>query len=555
NAPATLVHDFSDDPLSLKTALQNIDIDDNGASAILPAVAAAGNRLVAADFPYIAFDDADVRSIALFSDGRLTTPPGEIQDYIDVLVAQRARLVPVGWGNDVNHEPLARLAAGTGGHYYLTKPDSNDVPVVANFAGRVEDLNRDLASHTILSYISLGEAENVPIRFDAAFNPPSDTPDQGLIQGLSDEQNISLSSIVGDILMGQISMRTPGVQSGSTQVTLRADYIPRNINKFQFTIASSELFSASIVPLADGGLVEGWTLTNLGGGVYSLLAPTVADYLPYGSYGDLIRLDFNAVGATPFTVDLDVDNTIYSVDAEPKYFIYPDSIEVDTDPFLAPAFPTPNVSPTIVALGTATDSITLDVRNIGGTYPYTANPTVMLNWEVDDRPSFISDVTPDSGTLLNTSDLDTLQVVANRTLAAGSYSGNLVISWQDGDLNVAGEWPVPFTITILPPVLDTVNEANLAFGSISQAGGDQSADFQITNTGQSTLSWAIVTAGLPVWIDSVLPSSGSTIDGELDTVTVTVDPTLVAPGVYNTNITVLSDGGNVSLPVSVTITP
>lgn len=65
-------------------------------------------------------------------------------------------MVPVGWGVEVNHEPLARLASNTGGHYYLTTPDVNNVPTVPNFSSRVEDVNRDLASHTVLSYV-MGE--------------------------------------------------------------------------------------------------------------------------------------------------------------------------------------------------------------------------------------------------------------------------------------------------------------------------------------------------------------------------------------------------------------
>lgn len=148
--------------------------------------------------------------------------------------------------------------------------------------------------------------------------------------------------------MGQISMRTTGVQGGETEVALRADYIPRNVNKFQFTLATTEAFAIGIVPHVEGGLVEGWTLTDLGGGTYSLTAPTVQDVLPYGSYGDLVQLTFGAVGATPFTVSLTVDNTIYSGDTHPKYFIYPDTMDVDTTPFLAPAFPTPNVTPAIL---------------------------------------------------------------------------------------------------------------------------------------------------------------------------------------------------------------
>lgn len=553
NDAATVVHDFSSDPTSLKQAIQNINIIDNGATELLPAVASASEQLIDEDFPYIGFDDADVRTVVVFSDGRLTTPPGEIQDYIDLLVARRVRVMPVGWGADVNHEPLARLSSGSGGHYYLTKTDVNGNPVSANFAARIEDVNRDLASHTVLAYVSLGEEENVPIRFDGALNDPNDSPDQGLIQGVLDEQNINLSAVVGDNQMGQISMRTTGVQSGQTVVTIRADYVPRNVDAFRFTVTSTEAFTIGIVPLAEGGIAEGWTLTPLGGGVYSLTSP--GGVLPYGSFGDLVRLTFNAVTTTPFEVDLLVDNTIYSGNPDPKYFLHPTVITVDTDPFLAPAFPTPSITPGSIAFGTATNSATLDITNIGSVYPIGVTPTVLLNWEVDDFPSFVSNITPGQGSLTSTLDTDTALITVNRSLAQGAYSGSLVIAWQDGTLNVSGRWVIPMTLTILPPVLQTNFTNNLAFGNVSQAGGPVSATFQITNSGQSTLDWAIVTAGLPAWIDEVSPTSGTTVNGEIDIITVTVDPNAAAPGSYNYDLNLLSDGGNQAIPITVTITP
>ncbi|MCC6152235.1 MAG: VWA domain-containing protein [Candidatus Hydrogenedentes bacterium] len=550
NVNVNLVQDFTDDPTTLKNALDAIDIDDNGATALLPAILDTSKLLVDADFPYVSFDNTDIRAIALFSDGRLTTPPGEIQDYLDVLIARRVRLVPVGWGVDVNHEPLARLAAETGGHYYLTTPDTNNVPTVPNFSTRVEDLNRDLASHTVLSYVTLGEEESVPIRFDGVLNDPNDDPDQGVIQGTLEEQNINLSEAIGDILMGQISMRTTGVQSGATQVTLRADYIPRNINKFQFDLSSTEAFAIGIVPHDEGGLVEGWTLTDLGGGLYSLTAPTVQDVLPYGSYGDLVRLTFAAVGATPFTVALNVDNTIYSVDTLPKYFIYPDTIDVDTEPFLAPAFPTPNITPATLAFGTTDNALPLDIRNIGGSYPYVATPNVLLEWETDNLPSFVSSVTPETGFLSNTTEIDNALVTINRTGAPGTFAETLSIAWRTGTLGLEGSWPILVTTTILPPVLQ-INGDPVTFTNVPQGGGTVTQTFEITNSGQSTLDWAIVLAGLPAWIQSITPNSGTTVNGEIDTITVTLDPSTLPPNSYSTTINVLSDGGNDNVTVNV----
>jgi hypothetical protein len=555
NAPATVIQDFTSDRATLHAALQNINVSDHGASAILPAVESAAIALTQNDQPLIPFDDADIRAVVMLSDGRLTTPPGEIQDTIDFLIPIKVRVFSIGWGVEVNHEPMARLAAGTGGHYYLSLPDGAGNPVIANVLNRVDECNIDLASHTVLSYVSLGEEENVPIRFDGALDDPNDSPDQGVIQGTLEEQNIDLSAIVGDIRMGQISMRSPGIVGGASQVTIRAEYIPRNINRVLFTVGSSGPAPVvSIVPLAEGGLVEGWTLTNLGGGSYRIDAPTPGDVLPYGAFGDLVQLDFAGVGG-PFTVSLLVDNTTYLGDPEPKYFIYPDTIDVDADPFLAPAFPTPFVDPLIVDFGTGTNSTILTVRNIGGSYPYVGTDQVYLHWSLDDIPIFINSVTPDEGILDTTTITDSVFVLVDRSIAPGVYNNTLNIRYQTGTLGVVGNVPVLMRIEIQPPVLSVTDAGNLVFGDVSQAGGTQSATFNIANTGQSTMNWQIPTTDLPIWIQSIIPATGSSTS-ETDMVTVTVDPNAVGLGMVSTTLNVLSNGGNeLGITVSMNVVP
>ena len=553
NANATVVQDFTYDRATLQAALLTVPVSDHGATALLPAVESAAQELVGADFPFVPFDDADVRAVVVISDGRLTTPPGEIQDTVDNLAAQKVRIFALGWGEEVNHEPMARLASGTGGHYYLSRLDSNGFPVVANLVDKVDECNVDLASHTVLGYVSLGEEENVPIRFDGALDNPNDSPDQGIIQGTLTEQNIDLSAITGDIRMGQISMRTPGIVGAAANVTLRAEYVPRNINRIDFTVTPTG-YTIGIVPRAEGGLVEGWTLTALGGGSYSLTAPTPADVLPYGAFGDLVRLAYAPVGAS-FTVTLDVDNTVYAADPEPKYFVFPDTMEVDTEPFLAPALPTPFVDPLFIDFGTAQNSAFIDVRNIGGTYPYVLNPNVFLEWVAEDLPNFVFGVSPASGTLADTTETDTMFVTVDRTIAAGVYTGTMNISYDTGTLDLFGAVPVAMRIEITPPVLSVTGTGSLAFGSVAQGAGTQSATFNIENTGQSTLSWSIPTAGVPDWVESIVPSSG-TSTGETDTVTVTVDPSVPGVGAHSTTINVLSNGGNeLAIPITITVTP
>src|SRR5690606_2908507 len=216
-------------------------------------------------------DDADVRMIILISDGRLTTPPGEIEDFIDLLADMKVRFLPIGWGQNVNHEPLARLAAGTGGHYYATRGKPSDtivdtfgravrVPVYSELLDHTstddvavdpcdQSVAKDLKSQVVLSFVSLNEERGVKTRIEAGFDNPNDDnggclPDQGLITGYF-EQEINNDEIVGDVRLGQISMRTGGNAAGSADVRVRLEYAPRNINKFEFTLEATEPFTVS----------------------------------------------------------------------------------------------------------------------------------------------------------------------------------------------------------------------------------------------------------------------------------------------------------------------
>ena len=528
---ARLVQDFTNDPATLVAAIQGINITDNGATVLLPALEEAAATLAGEDSPLIPFDDGDLRIIMHLGDGRLTTPPDEIQDTVDYLQGLKVRGSSVGWGLDLNSEPLARVASMTGGHYYPTLLDGAGLPVVATFLDRVNLAADELASHMVLSYTALNEEENVAVRFDGAFDDPNDDPNQGIIEGSLDEQNLNLEEIVGDNRLGQISIRSTGVQPGNTaQVTIRAEFVPRNVNKFTFTVASPRAFTATPTPQAEGGIVEGWSLVEGPVGTFALTSP---DVLPYGAFGDLIQLDFGATGAVPFIVTLTVDNTIYGVDPEPKYFVFPDSIQVDTPKTVAPAFPTPFVDPSFLNFGTAVDAATLDIANIGGSYIYPPPDLrrVELEWEILDEPFFI-DVAPDEGVQSTTIGADTVNVTADRTVNDGTYIDYITIFWTAGSVNVAGTVLVPVSITVLPAALT----ANPTTVNIPIA--DTDGTFDITNTGQSTLQWSIDTTGLPAWITAVSPVTGLTTD-ETETITVDVDRTgLVGPGTVSHVLTI-----------------
>ena len=99
-------------------------------------------------------------------------------------------------------------------------------------------------------------------------------------------------------------------------------------------------------------------------------------------------------------------------------------------------------------------------------------------------------------------------------------------------------------ISIGIPVL-AVSETELDFGTSTTQ-----LTFDIANTGEGELDWTI-TSSLPSKV-TVDPASGDTID-ETDTITVTVNRSGVAPGTYNPTISIVSDGGNASIELTVVV--
>ncbi|HPG65426.1 MAG TPA: VWA domain-containing protein [Candidatus Hydrogenedentes bacterium] len=567
-----LVYRFTTNKTLLAAMLRSINIRDHGATELLTEIVSAATYVASADFPYVPFgtpelstyylpfDNADVSAIVMVTDGRLTTPPGKVKEAADALKSLRVRLFVVGWGKDVNHEPLARIASESGGHYYTTKaavqtdPDGNPIygedgePIQLPTTAELGDycftepstcdvsIARDLQSQVVFSYVSLSEEPSVKTRIDAGFDDPNDDfgecglPDQGAIFG-GFAWTIDFDTFVGDVNLGQISMHTDGIQPDDTaQVIVRADYIPRNISEFDITLSSDLPFTVALANADEGGILWDWepeppAPVNTGGEFVTsiLIASPDGTPLRYGEFGDLFVLDFAGIPGT-FAVRMEVDNGIY-VDTdwpyENKYFIYPDDIEVNPDGRRAPAFPTPLFTrlspvhpddlPNSFDLGASDNEFSFSIENIGGTYPYTFDPVVALNWAIGATPPFIADFSPSAGVIRPAPDspVDVVTMTLNRDVDAGLQYGVVEVTY--GHLYGSGSAAIEVYLIILPPVLDVPATFDCGDGTAPPFDPTNPLllDVAITNTGQSTLYWEFnqnSLDALPAWI-TVSPTS------------------------------------------------
>ena len=547
----------------LEYRINNMDVADNGATALLPAILSGAVTLADIDSieHYVPFDTAAESVIVAVTDGRRTTPPGDLSPIVDFLDVTRVRVFPIGWGQTVQANTLITLSSGSGGHFYSPQTKKNadaiDVPQASELLRwcRTEPGNpsaqsvpRDLRSHISLSYPSLNEMASMTL--EARVEMLDVTPSVNAAVTIDGEP---MAVYANDVRLGQIGMRTGGINPGGvTSVFVFMDYAPRNLAKLglQLSVDSPDAVTSEVVvvPEEKGGLMQDWTRADAGN-QYTFTAPT-GRMFRYGDYGELVEV--RVTGAVnPFKVRLAVVDPVIGLDRDGKYFTCPDTITVGDGPFKATSFPRPRVfsvmpdegfiaPPRTLDLPVGETAYKLDVYNLGGAH---APTIVRLNWLASMTGSYLPgtslgqfDVLPVlGGSVISTESPGLVTVKPDLTLEPGVYSGALLVEYDYGSLNIEGtDGPYYLRYTINPPEL-TVSQTSLDFG-------DTTIDLPLTigNGAQGELLWYINAGALPVWLEVL--NSGSVLGpNESVTFNVRVHRDAVASGDYNTAFTIVGD--------------
>lgn len=188
-----------------------------------------------------------------------------------------------------------------------------------------------------------------------------------------------------------------------------------------------------------------------------------------------------------------------------------------------------NVVPLSLDFGTANTTLTFNITNSGsGT----------LTWNITESESWLS-VSPASGS--TTTETDTITVIVDRTgLNQGNYSAQIAVTSNGGNATVNVTMEVEGQ-----PVLQVV-PLSLSFGETSTM-----KTLTIRNNGQGTLNWSA--SGNQSWIINITPNSGSLGAGQVIQSMVEVSRVGLSPGNYSGTIQINSNGGNISIPVSMVV--
>ncbi|MCF6284260.1 MAG: VWA domain-containing protein, partial [Candidatus Hydrogenedentes bacterium] len=560
-------------------------VNDNGATDLLPALEGGAARLVQEDLNsnLRPFDDADMKALIVVTDGRDTSLE-RVTETANAIVAQGVRLYMIGWGAKIEADPIIQLTTKSGGHYYSTpgietgEEDPFGVPIrIPDVSELVdwcnldpadecdESLPNDLDSQVLLSYTTLNAQPSVIVTADLTFNDPNDQnsaclPEQGDISSGAEYRQQDFFAVLGDVRLGQVSLRTEGIANGEASIILRSDYTPRNITELVFDIAVLSLEAPTVtvnpIPQTSGGLISDWT-QNVVGTEYTFSSPG-GEPIRFSDFGDLLEIHISGV-TQAFDVTLEISEPTYDgSNFETKYMTHPTGITVGGGEFLAASFPAPFFGSRpesldldgqyIIDVPSDTDQVEIDVFNLGGSHVAPGevadlvtgefDPLGIVNvglfWEATTGAAssfltFESD-TPQSGFVTAYDDPSTMFINLNRSLTPpGDRVGEIFVVYGSGSVNSTGTLdPLEIRYTIEFPEFDinVFNTTTMLFEDlpglfINFEATPDTADIEIANAGQSALQWNVDEDTLPPWL--VLSSvAGSAVSEFPSVVTISI---------------------------------
>jgi len=180
--------------------------------------------------------------------------------------------------------------------------------------------------------------------------------------------------------------------------------------------------------------------------------------------------------------------------------------------------------------------------------------TKVLKWQVNAGNARWLTLDKNSSTswMLQSGGQQAINVVVNKGLTPGIYSATVTITSNDRDQHVS----VSLVVISPPPPQArlTVSPLSLNFGQLV-ANTTPTKQVIVNDTGRQPLNWTAIaqTAGGGSWL-SIYDSGGTINPGDpSQTINVKVDASKLSPGPYSATLSFISNGGNASVHVSLTV--
>ena len=249
------------------------------------------------------------RAIVFISDGRDTSSTCTRNEIGDMLIERDIQCYAIGVGNVLEEADLADMVRATGGAYYSSRE-------VQQLQSQFTQVVNDLRGQYMVSYTTLRRDGSYRIWVQVTLQDISDS---------FEIPELDVSLFHGRDTQGRISIDPPSVDSekGEAHFYMRALHIPRNITRFRFLLDTEKDLDITIVPEADGGILEGWNIIGPDKeGYYEVSSHTP---IAFGNFGLLFRITIAQITEETLKIPIVFDNAIYTGN---KDFLYPSSVAV-----------------------------------------------------------------------------------------------------------------------------------------------------------------------------------------------------------------------------------
>ena len=213
---------------------------DHGSSRVWDSLAAASDLF--------SREAGVVKALVFLSDGRDTSSLNNREQAAAYARERKVQLYALGVGDIYEEDELRAAALETEGSYYRAQQ-------FAGLEDQLETIVGDLRGQYKISYITLRRAGWYQARVSVTLRGA---------EGNFHTETFDVARFFGPDNRGVVQFDPASVDRASGQATLfmRALHVPRNIGRIRFRLETSKPVAAELVAGADGGLLDGWSLSG-----------------------------------------------------------------------------------------------------------------------------------------------------------------------------------------------------------------------------------------------------------------------------------------------------
>ena len=243
------------------------------------------------------------RAMVFLSDGFDNSSDKQPIEILNIAKERNVHIYNIGVGDVHEEEVLKGLSTDTGGTYVRAGN-------ICRLLERFNQIIKDLGGQYKLSYITPKKLNDGTFKVKFAINYNGVTSDPPLIG------QIDSASIYGKTSSGNITFSSSTSKSNETEIFMWCEHTPRYVHEFRFQIITTNQYKISLTSKKNGGLCEGWSISEEENGWFSIISPDPDNHehdLPFGSFGTIFKIKAKDVHPNETFMKFKMDNSIYNL--------------------------------------------------------------------------------------------------------------------------------------------------------------------------------------------------------------------------------------------------